>query len=532
MTRAPKAPWSHRFAAAPFAAALLVTVALVPAVAVAQRVDVAGVERPDGEAPTVAPADLRPYAPGTPQLGAGGTPQRPARAILRQDEDWSWLAGVPLHERSTLDGLKYIPLTIDGSMFLTFAADARGRIEHFDDASFGDRPGEETTLHSFVNPHVGLTIGDRLRLYGALKYGSVSNERFQASPVDEQAWDVHQAFAEISFGDLIGLPTRDAFVRVGRQELHYGAGRLVTIRGGPNVRRDFDGATARLRVGPTVGEALWFQPTEEDKGSFDNGTNHGQAIWGLYTSTALQPFAAPDTLLARGHLDLYYFGQRRDESAYAFLPRPVEERRHTIGARFWTGGPPTDGLNLDLEAVAQFGDVDGLNGGDGSILAGLVTGVATYGVDLAWSPVLELRTGISTGDRDPNDDRIGTYRPLYPSGRYFGDANEFGPGNIAAISPAITVTPIEGLSFTARSETFWRVSDTDGVYAVAQRPVRMGAGTRNYLGTEFSLTAEYAVNEYVSVDAVLSHLNTSSFFDANPPGRDTTYARINLGVSF
>ena len=481
----------------------------------------------------VSPTDLRPYAPGTPQLGIGGTPQRPARAVLRQDEDWSWLAEVPLEERKPLDALKYIPFDAAGSTFLTFGLTSRTRVEYFDDRQFGARPGGETTLHGFVNPSVALTIRDRMRFYGALKYAGVTFERFPPSPVDQDGWDVHQAFAELSFGDAFGLASDDVLARVGRQELHYGAGRLISIRGGPNVRLDFDGAMVRARLGPTIADALYFQPSETKAGSFNNDTDHSQALWGLYSSTALQGFATDDGLLSRSHLDLYYLGQRRDESPYAFQPAPVREIRHTLGARFWTGGPPTQGLKLDLEGAFQFGDVDGLAGADGSIRAGLVAGVASYGFeDLPWTPVVELRAGIGSGDGEPDDAVLATYRPLYPSGRYFGDTTPIGPGNVAAVSPAVTVSPLKALSLTARAEVFWRVEDDDGLYGLGQRPIAGTGGTSNYAGTEFSLTGTYKLNDYVTLDAVLARFETADLLKASSPGEDVTYARFNLGFSF
>ena len=477
---------------------------------------------------------LRPYAPGTPQLGIGGTPARPATAVLRQDEDWAWLADVPEAERRALDGIKRLPLDADGSTYLTFAFDGRLGVERFDDQSFGDFPGEDSSVHVRANPHVALSFGDRARLYGALKYGDVGDRRFAVSPAEDDGPDVHHLFAELAFGDLLGGVPHDAFARLGRQELHYGAGRLVSIRNGPNVRFDFDGGIVRARLGPTISEALYVRPSENDLGDFDNGTDSSQALWGLYTTTALgDVLSGTGALLDRSNLDLYYLGFERETSPYAFQDPAIDETRHTLGARFWTGGAPTDGWNLDLEAAWQFGDADGVAGPSGpvdaDIAAGFLAGFVSYGfADAPWTPVIASRFGASSGDDDPDDDTLATFRGPFPPGRYFGESNPLGPGNVGGVGPYLSVHPIPGLILTAHYEAFWRLETEDGLYSPPQLPLRGPAGDERFVGQEFSLIAGYAIGDHALVNVTVSRFETDDYLDDAPPGRDIDYAHLRL----
>ena len=515
---------------------------LAAATALTQTALAQETETGEGQTPGVGVTDavptLRPYAPGTPQLGIGGTPDRPATAILRQGEDWSWLAGVPESERRALDGLKYIPLNADGSVFATLAFDGIAGLEYFEDASFGDNPGDDATWHTRANPHLGITFGDRLRFYGALKFGDVGGSRFPVPVADDDGPDVHQAFAELSFGDLFGLPTKDALIRAGRQELHYGAGRLISIRNGPNVRFDFDGVLGRAKVGATIGDAFAFRPTEDDDGAFNNGTDDSQALWGVYTTTALGD-VLPNAggLFGRSNLDLYYIGFEREESPYAFQMAPLDETRHSIGARFWTGGAPTDGWNVEVEGAYQFGTANGLLTATGpieaDISAGFLAGTLSYGFsDLPWTPVIASRFGISSGDGDPADGTLTTFRAPFPPGRYFGESNPLGPGNLAGVGPSLSVYPIEGLTLTARYEAFWRLEDADGIYAPPQVPVRMGAGNASFVGREFGLIADYSFNDYVSVNVTGAIFDTGPFLSDNQPDENIGFAQAKLIVSF
>jgi hypothetical protein len=457
---------------------------------------------------------------------------------LRGDEDWSWLRDVPQEDRRALDRLKYLPLNTDGSIFLTFSFDGIAGLEYFDNESFGDNPGDDVSWHFQANPHLGLTVGERFRLYGALKFGDVVDERFPVLTFEDDGPDIHQAFAELSFGDAFGLDTKDMFVRVGRQELHYGGGRLISIRKGVNVRQDFDAVLARGRFGSTVGDVFYARPVQDENGAFNNSRDDSQLVWGLYTSTALgQALPSAGEFLGRSHLDLFYMGFERDASIYTFQPAPLGEERHTVGARFWTGGAPSDGFNLEVVAAYQFGEVDGLivDGAsrDADISAGFAAGVISYGFSEApWSPIAELRLGYSSGDDAPFDDTLTSFRAPFPPGRYFGESNPLGPGNIAGLGPAIIVSPLDALTVTARYEAFWRVSDEEGIHFPSQVPLRGSTGDDRFVGQEIALIADYALNDALTVNFTAAVFDAGGFLEDNPPGEDIGYAQLKLIASF
>ena len=54
-------------------------------------------------------------------------------------------------------------------------------------------------------------------------------------PIDEKKLDFEAAYLEVGRSDKKNW----VVLRVGRQELKYGSGRLVSIREGPNVRQSF-----------------------------------------------------------------------------------------------------------------------------------------------------------------------------------------------------------------------------------------------------------------------------------------------------
>jgi len=78
-------------------------------------------------------------------------PQRPALQLgnaARFDEDWSVLRGVDLSTTDDFwDRLKFIPLTRDGSVWLTIGGQVRERGEYFRHFLFGSSEPEDTDAY-------------------------------------------------------------------------------------------------------------------------------------------------------------------------------------------------------------------------------------------------------------------------------------------------------------------------------------------------------------------------------------------------
>lgn len=441
---------------------------------------------------------------------------------------------MPPSERTPADRLRYVPLAGDGGVALSFGFDGRIDYEYFEDARFGDEPGPDGSTHMRANLHAGLSFGDRARLYGAIKFGDVAGRRFPVAPVDDDGPDLHQAFAELSFGDAFGLPVQDAFVRVGRQELHYGSGRLISVRGGPNVRSDYDGLLVRVAAGDVIADAFAVRPTEVEPGPWNNGTDQSQSLWGFYAAVPLtRLWTDAPGVLDRANLDLFYVGLDREESAYAFQAAPLDETRHTVGARLWTGGPPTEGWGLEIEGGVQFGKARGLAGRTGDIRAGYLAGNVSYGfADVPWTPVLDLRFGLSSGDGDPGDGTLGTFRAPFPPGRYFGDASPLGPGNLFGLGPGLTVRPTDTLTLGTRYEAFWRLREGDGIYSPAQVPLRPPGGGGRFVGQEIGLDLDYAVGATTTFSLSAARFFPGGALDAAPPAKPVTFLGAEIAVRF
>lgn len=174
-----------------------------------------------------------------------------------------------------------------------------------------------------------------------------------------------------------------------------------------------------------------------------------------------------------------------------------------------------------------------LSGPVQNIAAFTIAGNLAYGfANTPLRPVVGVRFGYTSGDDDPSDRSLGTYRPASPPGRYFAQSSPFGPGSLIGVKPYITLNPDDRTSITPAVNIYWRDSVRDGLFSPPGFPVRGGAGSEGYVGWEAALSALRQIDWNTSASLDLGYYFASDFFDDNPPARDTFYLRALANFEF
>ena len=332
------------------------------------------------------------------QTATLGDPARPAYQQQRSDEDWSFLRDAS-HRRDRWDPIKFIPLRSDRDWYMTLGGEFRPFLEFYDGYNWGAGPEDNNGFYlQRVMFHADLQIAKRARAFIELKSGVETGRVGGPRPPDEDRLDVNQAFIDIPIG------SRDkshVTFRLGRHEMDYGDGSLVSYREGPNVRRGYDGPKVMVHFAPWQVDAFVVRPVETDPGVFDDGWDNAQRFWGIYAS-AHEPI-----LGILGRPEVYYLGLKREGVRY---DQGIDrETRHTVGARakYQKGGH-----EYWLEGTFQFGSF-----GVGTIRAWKHVQVYAYAFDRArLRPRLGLNFAISSGDKDPRDPRPPDVPPIVPKG--------------------------------------------------------------------------------------------------------------------
>ena len=490
-----------------------------------------------------APPGTPPGASGTPPEGAPGPPQfaGPPYKLLREDEDWGYLSN-PALGRDWLDPIKYIPLGQNPRWYLTLGGEIRQWFEDFHNENWGAAPAVDNAyLLERYMLNADFHFGKRFRFFIQLKSGIENGRAGGPRPqIDEDRLDFNSAFFDINL-DLNEKEQPNVTLRVGRQELHYGTGRMVSAREGPNVRQPFDGARLIFNTHGWRIDTFAVKPVITDPGVFDDAPDHTQSFWGVYGTGNLPsvPFK----------LDLYYLGL--DRKSFFYNKGIGREQRHSIGARISKGGPvyvPGHGLDYDLEAAFQFGTF-----GPGVFLSFSPAGLQpigpmgrgdirawTFGGDVGYSfenvrlqPRLGLTTGITSGDHNPHSPGLDTFAPPFPNGHYFGAIQQNGPFNVEGLRPNLIVRLPHRSMFTADCYFFWRESLNDGFYNIAGFLLRpAGTNLARYIGSQPQVEYMVPVSNHITVDFIYAFFQAGPYLQQSPPGQNLRYAGFFFDYKF
>ena len=453
-------------------------------------------------------------------------PARPAYQDLRFDEDWSKLKKVDLSGPGHVwDRLKFIPLNGSENIWLTFAGQVRGRTEYYNQFQFGDSKPEHSAGYSLsrVRFSADLHATKYVRVFAEGKSSRSTGRDLTGGKVaNVDRLDIQNFFADVVV-PLGGSAT--VAVRGGRQELLFGAQRLVGPSDWTNVRRTFQAGSAVIHaagwsVTPMWAELVMFKP----HGIGEASSEH--KLYGAYASGK-----AKGTVKA----DLYWLGA--DNASARFNQTSGHEKRQTIGGRLWRRAPSghgastherLPGLDFDLEGAGQFGTLGGED-----IRAWMISANGGYTFETRLSPRPFVTFDYASGDDTPGG-RVGTFNQLYPTNHtYLGAMDYVGRQNILSPSGGMSVRPIQRLSVLFTQFLFWRANDHDALYGNSGGVFRAGTGTTaRYVGTESDLIATYQFHPQVSGYASYNHFFSGDFIKQTGPSRGSDYVYGALQFTF
>ena len=175
-----------------------------------------------------------------------GCPPPPAYALLRQDENYSYLKDAACRH-DFWDPMKFIPFNTEGNRYLTIGGEVREWYEGVRNANLGAGPQDHNgDFLQRISLYSDWHLSKRVRFFGQLTSGIEAGLNGGPAPNMEAKLWVEQGFADIG---LMVSSRRTLTLRVGRQEFEFGSGRLVDAREGANVRQAFDGVDAVFRGG-------------------------------------------------------------------------------------------------------------------------------------------------------------------------------------------------------------------------------------------------------------------------------------------
>lgn len=414
-----------------------------------------------------------------------------------------------------LQPLKFIPLNKSKSSYLSFGGEYRARVEHFTNKDYTD---EVLTYYSQrASFYASLQVGSKFRLFGELYSGYVTGN--QQIFLESDEIDLHQGFME-----WIALNSNklNVTLRLGRQEVGYGASRLVGIREGPNMRRSFDMARIMLRIENSSLDIIAGKEVDIKRYAFDNRSNIfdkdaiNPSLWGIYYR---RPF-----LKDIGKLDIYYFGFHENFSRFNDVSG--RELRHSFGVRSYS---IKGRLSYNTELIIQWGELE-----NNSIFAYNFETDWTYTlIEKGWKPRIGIKIDWSSGDKTVGDGRLDTFNPMFVNPAIYSLAAVNTPANLTSLHPSFEIFPADGLSIYIDYAFFYRTQSSDGLYTPPRFLVREANGVdTKHIGDVFGLQITYEFNRYISFDLRSSYFIAGQFIKATGDSENTFYIAPTLSFKF
>lgn len=402
-------------------------------------------------------------------------------------ESWK---NVPL---GFMDGLGFL----DAST-LTFGGELRHRYMDEDNRLRPRNPGDpnESTYHLIRwRNWIDFKMGDAFRVYVEMLDASIHDNELFPLPIDVNRWNIQDLFIDAKIAELDDKPV---YLRAGRQDLQYGAQRLVSPLDWSNTRRNFEGFKlmskgdvwdvdmfATRPVNTATGRSLQEFDHERDKA---DSSRWFSGVYSTYKGI-------------QGHaFDLYWLWLQTDAANHNV--NLADGNRHTVGLRWTTKGEVYDDCGqlshvwtTDTEGGYQFGSDNGQD-----VQAGFFT--TKTGVTLSQLPWKPNITGLfywGSGDDDPNDNTNNTFDVYFPLGHaYWGIIDNLSGQNLIDYSVQGSVSPTEKLTVVGAMHWFDLATQNDRLYNVANVPLG-GTGNGTDIGTEFDLIGTYKFNPNFNV---------------------------------
>jgi hypothetical protein len=310
-------------------------------------------------------------------------------------------------------------------------------------------------------------MNDTTRLFVEGIFADVTDDNgtYLPRPIDRNFGDFLNAFVDFT-------PTDGLTLRVGRQELLYGAERLISPLDWANTRRTFEGVKLMLVEDDWKVDCFYTHfvpviPNELDEADYK------QPFYGVYSTYGGWE---NDTL------DLYYIGY---DNRHADEPIVSDFSLSTLGSRIY--GSRGDWL-YEMEGGVQFGRQSGL-GLDQD--AGFGTaGIGRKYPRQPWSPTIWCYYDYASGNFPGGD--FNRFNQLFPLGhKYFGFIDAVQRSNMEAPNVLMTMKPSKKWDLLIWYWHFVANSGADIVPSLGGTPVQ--SLSRTHFGDEIDFLAKYTI---------------------------------------
>lgn len=346
-------------------------------------------------------------------------------------------------------------------------------------------------------------IFERARLGLGAEHGAL---RAQITLQDTREWGPFNAYGFFApheaFAEVHTQSARPAYLRIGRQVVSWGDGRLIGAADWNPVSRSLDAIRGKVTLGPFDLEALASvlespQPSSPSFGPPGNSTFTGTQLYGANLSWPIDPLLKIEVVsLAR--ISRSGIGESRFATAARSGETYVESLRASGEGRGWKYG---------VEGAYEFGSASalapgGLTRSSYAAAANVSKTFDTIGI----SPTIRIGGSYASGDGGAGGAKYTQFDPILPDVHtHYGLMDAMTWSNIMEANARLTIVPV-----------------ADTTFGVQYRYARLAEGSGEWLNSHLALVGQAPS----STDATLGHE-----FDAMATWRPWAPFDISAGYS-
>lgn len=422
---------------------------------------------------------------------------------IRYEDDFDFSDESPI---ASLDDprskLKNIPLNDKWSMDL--GGEFRLRFESRTNPDFGQSNQTQNSQENFRwFLHANVKFDQLFRVFVQGAFNHVEDQDGPFQPTQENHGDLQQLFFDLRvLGQDVPLN-----LRVGRQELGYGAYRLIGPLDWVSNRRRFDAVKLAYRYENWQVDAFYAKPVVVHRLGSDH-YNEDYDLYGLYSTYR--------GIKDHG-IDMYLFGVDRIEDTTNPNGAIGDQSIFTLGTRFFGRTGPWD---YDTELAGQWGSwaSDTVQAYDWNIDGGYTWSEVTM------QPRLSAGFEWASGDDDPYDGIVGTFTQLFPfDHQCIGMLDFVGHQNVTRVYTGLDLWPIKDkLKSSIVYLNYWLSEVEDAQYSAGGVPILrdMQGHSGSEFGHELDIWIEWQMTPNSTISLGYAHFFEEDLVHDLVPGDD------------
>ncbi|MEP7362598.1 MAG: alginate export family protein [Acidobacteriota bacterium] len=403
--------------------------------------------------------------------------------------------------------------------WMKVGAEFRGRFEGTNAIDFKPGSGDHFYLHR-IRLDLQFRPAPGLAFVFQPQHTEAPGYRPPVAANVEDHFDFHQAFAEYVHG------AKDApqyGIRVGRQEVNFGAQRLIGSSNWGNTSRANDAIRlfredASTRVDLFASTVVQTQQYKLDRFKPDIQLQGLHVQW--------------KKLLPGGLLETYTFRKiAKRENGEALAGQPAVAGRtdiYTPGLR--AIGKLPRRFDYNLETAVQAGRV-------GTSTHSAWAGYWEFGYRVAKSagaPRILAGYTHASGDGNPRDGHSDTFDQLYPTNHaFYGWADRMSWRNVHEAIFGVDIHPLKKMVMNIQYHSFWLATRQDAFYNFNGRAVvRNPNATSSHVQQELDVNTAWDLYKHLQVIVGLTNVFPGAFLRESTPGTHTFIPYLQWRYAF